>query len=360
MRRLATMTIVFAMTLSAATGLALHRFGTPALEVMRGPRRPLAAFEAVMRHADFLRAGSWTPRPLVLWLGDSTIDPFVQNSFPEMIERRNRGRYTQQGVALFGLDLFHYYPVLGDVLATKPELVVLIANPRLFEAGRDPQRFQLLSALIPFDELPRAAFLPLAVRDLTVPRLLMNRALRSAPVREAFGRVEGLRVLFREGDFWEPLGKPTRWGRSFAEAHAQRLYVRPIGRRAPVVRMLEASVDLAHRHGAKVMVIVSPIPWERLTEAGLYDPVAYGREIAILREATEGAGGELLDLHRSLAKDEFRDKFGHYTEAGARHLSRIVEPHVLRAIGLEPRGRRHRSNTRPAPSPQRRGESSSR
>ena len=348
MGRLATLTIAFIVALAGITGVAIHRLGTPARNVMLEPNRPLAMFELALRHVAFLRESDPIPRPLVLWLGDSTIDPFVQDAYPEIIGRRNRGRYSQKAVAIFGLDLFHYYPLLGAALPLEPQLVVLIANPRLFDADRDPQRFQLMSSLIPLAELPRAALLPLAARGLTVPRLLLNRTLESPNVRDGYATVEGIRVLFREASFWEPLGKPTRWGRALAEARTLEQYARPISPRAPVVRMLEASVDLARRHGARVLVIVSPIPYERMAAADLYEPEAYDRKIAILRHATRRAGGQLLDLHRTLAEDEFRDFFGHYTEAGAQHLARIVEPHVLRLARVpaarvpSPAGRRAR------------------
>jgi len=52
--------------------------------------------------------------------------------------------------------------------------------------------------------------------------------------------------------------------------------------------------------------------------------------VAVLKRVVEAAGGNLVDLHSVVPADEFIDKGGHYTPAGASHLTRILAP-IVRA-----------------------------
>jgi hypothetical protein len=341
-RRLAVIVVTFALALGAVSLLAFGRLGEAARGAVLEQGGAAATLETVAGAA-LMPSRRARNRPLAVWLGDSTIDPISQFAYPEMIRRRTRRHMSHEIVATFGFDFFDYYALLSLTLRADPELVVLIANPRLFETHAMDARFRLLSALIPVAELPRTLLLPLSARGLTVPRLLLNRALRDPGVRSRYWACEGLRVLFQEAEFWRGLGpRWMGWERAFEAERALFDYAAPVGRRSAVVRMMSATTELARRRGAEVLVIVCPIPYELMIRRGLYDERDYRRRMEVLRAAVVDVGGRFLDLHRELREAEFRDPFGHYTVGGSTHLARVVQPHVLRAAGLPAGPRRRR------------------
>jgi hypothetical protein len=110
-------------------------------------------------------------------------------------------------------------------------------------------------------------------------------------------------------------------------------YDRPIRRDNPIVAFAGATVARLTRDGIAVLVIVTPMPWERALEAGHYDPDRVGGRIAVLREAVESNGGRLLDLHRALGRDQFRDVDCHFTAPGSAEMTRLVGPVVREMLG---------------------------
>jgi hypothetical protein len=276
-------------------------------------------------------------RPLVAWLGDSTIAPKGPATYPQMIAYAAQGTVEHLVLADAGLDFFHHYLLMGPVLDLRPALVVLIANLRLLDArGRWSRPCGDFAPLLPTRELPRAAALPLYERGLTLPRLLLSRTLRwdaGGRTRDAF---LGLRDGFQHMRFWAELGPEDErrsWVQSmhmvqFGGDEALRAYDVPLSPRHAQVRMAAATVAMATRAGIPALVIATPIPWELLAKRGWYDPAVYARRLGVLRDAVEGAGGTFLDLHRELFEGEFRDRSGHFNPQGTMHLARLLAPTI--------------------------------
>ncbi len=334
MRRLAILVATF-VALVGAGGLASDiRFGSAAVEAGReayphrqllsGIRRPLRG------------------RPPVAWLGDSTLLGAQDvPSYPAVIATRLR-RPDTLIVATQGLDAFAAYFLMASLTEREPHGIVLIANPRLLTNGT-VRSVSDLSAELPLGELPWAALLPIYARGITVPRLILDRAWRWAWAERAAYWVVGMRHLWQSAPLWKVLGsseyppavRGARWARSAWTV--RRKFVDPIGERTPQVRMLGAAVRLATSRGVPVLVVVTPIPWQPLQQAGLYDRDRFAERIAALRRVVEGSGGSLLDLHSGLAAGEFRDHTGHYSQAGVERMIRYLGPRVARlAAGLAP------------------------
>jgi hypothetical protein len=86
-------------------------------------------------------------------------------------------------------------------------------------------------------------------------------------------------------------------------------------------------------------VLVSPIPVERLKQAGLYDPQTFARRVDVIQQAVLREGGEFLDLHAILLERDFTDEFGHMTESGAKRMVLVLDPWLRNALDLSPRKR---------------------
>jgi hypothetical protein len=244
------------------------------------------------------------------------------------------GKAEHRIIALPALDFFHYYALLGRILEQPPEVIVMLANLRLFHRARDDAAFRLLSALIPGDELHHAMLLPLYTRDLTLARLLLNRILLFESARTGFYFYEGLRVLFQESDAWKELAPETPPARSSARSVVEQ-YSPSLDPWHPVVRAMEAAVRLAVRRGTRVIVLAVPIPYELLESLEGYSAEAEAARVRALGEAVQKNGGVFLDLHRALQKDAFqRGGIGgaHYEESGARRVAELVLPVLEREL----------------------------
>ena len=136
-------------------------------------------------------------------------------------------------------------------------------------------------------------------------------------------------MRFHEAALWNRPGQ-TLPRRSLGSARQQVVarYDVALHARSPMLQMLSATVEMATSHGTRTLVIVSPIPWQRLERDGLYEPRRYARRIDLLRETVAAAGGEFFDLHNALESDGFRDELGHYSDKGAAILQRLLQPRV--------------------------------
>lgn len=287
-----------------------------------------ARFMGRFKHAD---------RPLVAWLGDSTIalqPPHVP--YPTYVEENLSDTLAIQTFnwSLPGLDQYNHYLVLGRVLSFRPDALFIVANLRLMNTAGSGSPILQLASMIPASELPRASLLPWHARSVTVPRLLLARALDWGPVETAAKLFDGVRKMFRDRldavpPSYHALDAAVRYAQAF------RRFDTPISAGSPAVEMLSATVDMAVRHGVPTTVIVAPIPIGRLEKAHLYGPRTRQR-IEVLRKAVEGAGGHLLDYHAILPAEEFADFTGHYTVEGKHHLADLLSPVVLGQLGYEP------------------------
>jgi hypothetical protein len=98
--------------------------------------------------------------------------------------------------------------------------------------------------------------------------------------------------------------------------------------------MLRALVAEIRRRGAAALVVVSPVPLEWLQTMVPVDPEEWAARLAVVREAVEDAGGEMLDLHDLLPPAEFSDTAGHMTPVGHRHIAEAVALPLGALLGL--------------------------
>lgn len=292
--------------------------------------------------------------PRVIWMGDSTILAFRSISYPQLVRGAVPGvRSAVVGVA--GADFFTYYPLVAELLATsRPDVLVVVAHLRLFASPASPRETVTrndLASMIPPADLPSAVGLPFAIRGLTLPRLVLAQLLRDDRFERLLYVVDGARARVSEADV--PWLGPNR---SAPENNALRaLFIAlrgsdvPIGPDHPMVRMMAATVRLARRDGVRVVVVGTPIPFERMTGIVGYDPDLYRVRFALLGDAVEQAGGVFVDLHEALPAAMFEDAVGHFTPDGAALLAERLRPIVAREVEAASResGRRVSNAGRP-------------
>lgn len=291
-------------------------------------------------------------RPDVVWMGDSTVLGLRAISYPQVLRGGLPGvSYAVMGY--LGSDFYTFYPVVGDLLEHhRPAVLVIVAHLRLFSDPRDDYartrttRNDLLS-MVPADELPQTALLPLAARGMTIPRLLLARVLRYPWAEDALYMADGAQALVSEAEL--PWLGPTaaalpnnlammRLGLEASDV--------PVTRRHPVVRMMAATVRLARRAGVRVIVVGTPIPFEGMQRMLGYDPALYLARFRTLGAAVEEAGGVFVDLHDALAAQYFQDVVGHFDATGARILANRLRPILTREV----QGAFQERATAPAPS----------
>ena len=331
MRRPLVIILCFALALAAVVCVAVARYREPAVEL--GHKRHQTA-EILLQQIRACRPGA---QPSVFWMGDSTFWPAKVQMYPQQIAAETDGFLDHCIVHTPGLDYFNFYTMTAPALRSEPDLVVTIANLRMFSPSRDDVVFRDLMPELPAAELPRTTYLPLYARDLTLPRMLLDRAVATGGLRRGYLLLEGLRALFQESGRWELVGprEPAfsaeqRGRRTFR--HLLEAYDQELTESQPVVRMMGETVALARRGGARSLVIVVPIPHEQLAKEGLYDPLVVWRRVRALRRTVTRNGGCLIDLHAALAPDEFADLAGHYSPRGALHLAQVVKPIVVNML----------------------------
>ena len=278
-------------------------------------------------------------RPGVVWLGDSTMLGLRRTSYPQMLQGVLPDVQSRV-LGFIGSDYFTYYPIVGELLTVhRPAVLVMVAHLRLFRqpaedlTGFSKNRNDLFS-MIPTAELPRAVTLPFAVRGVSVPRLLLTRLLRYEPIERFFYFLEGAHAFFANAQVdW--LG-PNKFEYPASALRALGIALTgsdvAISRQHPTVRMMEATVRLAHEAGVHVIVVATPIPYESMRDSFGYDDAVYAARFAILRDAVEDAGGVFVDLHEALTHDLFVDPVGHFSVAGAEVLAERLRPIVAREL----------------------------
>jgi hypothetical protein len=329
MRRLAVIACAFVLTLASLVVWARARWLDSAME------------EGAKLHDHRRRIERTLARPVppsarrVLFMGDSSIMSIPgAPSWPVLVSR-GLGPDGVAGVqdVFPGQDLFHHYCTLPAWLDRGPDLVTIVVNMRVIFPGRRDGVALDLCSLLPLSTLARSLSLPWHDRQASLVRVALMRALRVGWIEESVRFVAGLRQLF--ADRWMPEPRRLLGRRALSERQAG-YYDQPIGPRHPSVRMLEAVVREVRRSGAEALVVVTPVPLEWLADFVPVDPRVWEERMAVLRAATEDAGGTFLDLHALLARAEFRDEAGHMTAGGHDRIADAVAPEVRRLLGLPP------------------------
>jgi hypothetical protein len=273
---------------------------------------------------------------LLVWMGDSTMISKSDNlAYHIRVSNALRPKVESLTRTRPGLTFYHFYLLMGDVLEFEPDVIVANLTLRLMDPSLG-HPVEGLTSSIPTAELARALTLPFNGIGLTIPHLLLKRLLRFPWFEQAYYFLTGLRDRFHDASFW-PAGKGRLTAMRFPLPDGPdkpnfAAYDHEISRTDPMVRMIAATVALAVRNGVEMLVMVSPIPWQRLHEFDLYDRQRTDRRIQIIRGVVEAAGGRLIDLHALLTRDEFRDSLGHVTSFGNEKIKRKLLPVVHRML----------------------------
>jgi len=291
---------------------------------------------------DRIRDAERSP-PDVVWAGDSTIMGFPPNpSYVGILQERTLGPMHARTLMLGspGMDFYSYWSLAGRIARIHPKLVVFVANLRTFVPAGGVRGFTDVMGEIDLADVPETLALPYYIRGMTAPRVLLARALRTSLGENVFLTFEGVRKNVQESPAWDVLGPvdrpatPTERFFRFARTMDRILqaYDRPLGPGNPLLDFMRATVSKLSGDGITVLVLVTPMPWERATEAKYYEPERYARRIALLRGVVEESGGHFLDLHHALAKNLFRDGDCHFTADGAAEMARLLGPEVQRLL----------------------------
>ena len=273
----------------------------------------------------------------VVWLGDSTIMGVKRPSYPQLLRAHFKSNNVDTRViAGAGFDPYVYYDLVGPILERfAPDVVVMVAHLASFQSKGSKREFRyndLASYVLP-SMLPQAFLLPLSERDLSPARLLLAQSLKWTAAERIFYGAEGLRLLYEDASFWEPLG-PPKPPTVFNPAMGDTLggYNTAITRRQATVQVLEAAVRTVTSSGGQVVVIGTPIPWEAIQTRPWFDARKLQGRYDVLGAAVQDAGGTFVDLHDLLRQEEFADYGGHFLETGARHIAGMILPHVRAAL----------------------------
>ena len=341
MRRLATSLAAFALTLSALIGLAVALRWPEARDLGRessayhalvegigspsGPSAPSAPSERPALPLE-------KRKPRVVWFGDSTIVGTDRvESYPNRIRRQLQRHVEIEVVPFVGSSFWEGYFLSGRLAEQKPVLVILIANLRCMPASAHVPNYNTLAAMIPGEDLRTAVRLPLHEIGLSLPRLLLLRALRVPALEELAWFASGLRQEIASGAFGLPLYEPT-----LDLAHDQQKilawYAEPVREEQGSLRAMQAALALFSRHGIATLVVVTPIPVDALREAGLYREDEVRESVEVIRRTAEASGARVVDLHDRVTGTGFRDASGHLSVEGAQVMARATSGPILEIL----------------------------
>ena len=303
-----------------AASISVAIFGREAIRKGSNEYRERRLLQKVARREDY-------ERPQVVWMGDSTLMRGTREIeiYPRFVaDRLAEDHFVETRVfAQAAVDPYINYCVIGELLETSPDVVMIVANLRIMALRSGTRGFLSMASFIPPKELPRAIWLPWHLRQATIPRVLLAQGLRLSSVEQGFYLYEGLREMFREELYSEPIKLSFR-DRFSRRAVMLSNYAEPIS--PEVIRMLAAAVDMSVRGGARTVVVVTPIPVDELRKIGRYG--AQPKRIEAIRTAVESAGGRMVDLHDAISASGFRDNGGHFTEEGSARVAELLEPVV--------------------------------
>ena len=341
MRRVAIIVCTCLLLVGAAAGWGLYRADPAARQTGGDLYSHRAVLTALSRAAG--------KRPDVIFVGDSTLMGFPGfPSWPAIAQQRFLDPLHRRSVVASapGIDFFAYWTLAGRLAALHPDVVVLVANLRVMSPAAEVRGFTDMIGEIDLADVPATLALPYAIRGLTAPRVLLARTLATPAGEDAFLRFEGARRDVHESAAWTWLGAPGPPPRPGDHATFLSLpkldeakfaaWDAPLGPDNPLLRFGAAAVRKLADAGIRVLVVVAPVPWERLAAANHFDAVRYAIKVDVLRTMVVKAGGELVDLHRALARDAFRDTGGHFTPAGAAQVAGLVAPRLLSAMATAP------------------------
>ena len=345
-------------TSSSSTG----RFGkaplalATAVVIVLGTAAPLAwtyGEYVAARHPDFTRTNRFikffAPRsdetPLVMTLGDSTLRSPIP--FSTQVEAWIKEPLEMRTLWVLGLSQGEAALIVAGALELEPKALVLVAHFSMFESER-PLRLRELQRLVPPHRLPEFVGLPYGVRGVGFAELVFS-SLAGAWLPEPWI------VAKRGGARWFESQLRRRWRVVAGSEDHHRVRLAQLEKQAiarsvrsfheghPSLEMIRASVRMAERSGVETLVVVSPVNRDAVEEAVGYDADAFLSTVETLRRVVRDEGGDLIDSHAALTREQFTDDLGHYYASGAREVAIPVETWTRSVLGYPP-GPQRRTN----------------
>lgn len=300
-------------------------------------------------------------RRRVALIGDSMLGsegdiPSLADMVPARLNasKPKKSRVSVHPLVVYGWTMIGEYCAADEIIAAKPELVVLELNLRALQpfplaaAG-----FPELGGLIRGPRLLEAALLPLSDAGITLDRLLFHRLLVKYDLEDPW-----LALFDRQARLLNSRDVLERWIekkthvetvdlRKFSSVEevfrrqlapgghrSQRWHVEATfgavlgGMERPNARLevLGALLDHLRRAGVPVLVWASPVNVEYMRSLGL-SMSGLDRSMVTIRRTVEQNGATFLDLHALLRDEAFRDLGDHYTlEGEVNGAEHVAEP----------------------------------
>jgi hypothetical protein len=284
----------------------------------------------------------------VALIGDSVLLSDWGNSVPTQVRHglslRSPPLMNVQALGWPGLGPISEYCLADEIIAARPDLIVLEVNLRGFVAGPlGSAGYPELAGHIETKRLFEAATLPLSDAGITLDRLLFYRALVAFGFEPAW-----IDVLDRQARLVHERDELELWidARMGSKARSERkvalgivAYARSLvpGRNRATrarlqknlwpafegvspetgrLRVLAATLRTFRKAGIPVLVWLAPANVEHFRYLGL-DVEGLQRSAAAVRQVVEGAGASFVDLHWLLPDEGFADSSDHVTVGGA-------------------------------------------
>jgi hypothetical protein len=268
-----------------------------------------------------------------------------------------------------GLSVYSHYYVVDEILAMKPNLVVIEFNLYYFSRFWQGRERVHLASLMRSTRWPALLRLQPERVGLTVDKLLWFRSLYTADwfddwrwlQLETARAAKGYWVAAEALQAWSEATEGLQFrdrirARRFGERNlpyrqrATPLYARELYGPAlegnvaghAVLDVLSALLSALEEQGVATMVFVPPYNVEHLRTIGVWNDAGVLETIAEVRRVAESEGARFVDLHDTLPDTAFRDSMDHLTdtgpESGVKQLSERLSREILDVVS------KHRSS----------------
>lgn len=350
---------------------AVWRLSGAVVRALGIERRPIVLdFVVELRRWQIGMVGDWS-RTRIALVGDSVLlgDPYAK-TVPDEITRTVAGlsdpssRPGVHALAWPGIGPIAEYCVIDEIIAVRPDLVVLEVNLRSVGTGPlGAVGYPEFAGFIPEDRLLEAGGLPLSDAGITFDRMLTYHAIVAAGrerdwfyfadrqarvlhVRDAFeewlefetGRTElaDRKVILGLTAYANVLLPGRNRAQREAAEKSLRGAIDGVSRNSARLRVLGALLRRIHDAGVPALVWVAPVNLEHLKYLNV--PLdGLDRSAEAVRAIAAANGASFLDLHWALPDRAFIDSGDHVTFEepvdGTAMLGGRIGREVARALG---------------------------
>jgi hypothetical protein len=340
------------LSLALPCVLVLLAFGTWAwwsrAELRRSAASGIAVDSSILPRIHRWRAQARPGVPRLALFGDSLVmarDPVAKGELPSMFVQLGpmvaeallaQGRRNDLvTVAHFAFRPVHYYYLLDEVLAGRPDVAIVSLNLPVFASeahfgeGLD---FKNLSRRLSWQR--QREIRPILEHEEISP---LDPSLYA--LQEQVGLLYVLDGVRLKAQGWvdgaagwleRTLGLERAAPRLPRAEQARKRYT--IDLEHPMVETTARLLQGLHDAGVGVLVYVAPIDVDRLRRLGVYDELDLEGQIEALRIAIGATPEEFRDFHTLLRKGAFADHRNHLRRVGLRRLATRVAAEIPQRI----------------------------